>query len=155
MMKAETLLPLDLELRILNHGNQMEQIWLTKNQFEVLEIVARALDQTISKFLQETILSMLECELEDNVAQRLKKACDPGGQCKLMSISKIPSRYLKCPTCYKTPNYDRVQSLLTDAMAFRDSRPFNPEDPIIVSETEIYCNVNCYAIAVVRGEEKC
>ena len=73
MMKAETLHPLDLELKVLNHGNQMEQIWLTKNQFEVLEIVAKALDQTISNFLQETILSMLECELEDNVSQKLRR----------------------------------------------------------------------------------
>lgn len=46
-----------------------------------------------------------------------------------------------------------VQSLLTDAMLYRDNRPFNPEDPIIVSETEIYCNVECYAIAVIREEE--
>jgi hypothetical protein len=34
-----------------------EQVWLTENQFEVLEIVARALDQTISEYLKETILS--------------------------------------------------------------------------------------------------
>jgi hypothetical protein len=72
----------------------------------------------------------------------------------LMSISKIPSRYIKCPTCFETPNYERIQSLLTDAMAFRDNRPFNPEDPIIVSEAEIYCNAECYAIAVIREEEK-
>jgi hypothetical protein len=69
-----------------------------------------------------------------------------------MSISKIPSKYLKCPTCYKTPNYDRVQDMLTDAMLYRDNRPFDPEDPIIVSETEIYCNAECYAVAVVREE---
>jgi hypothetical protein len=69
-----------------------------------------------------------------------------------MSISKIPSKYLKCPTCFRTPNYDKVQSLLTDAMAFRDNRPFNPEDPIIVTDTEVYCSSECYAIAVVREE---
>lgn len=72
MMKAETLYPLDLELKVLNQGNQMEQVWLTKNQFEVLKIVAKALDQTI-KWLTESILSMLECELEDNVAQKLRR----------------------------------------------------------------------------------
>jgi hypothetical protein len=70
----------------------------------------------------------------------------------LMSISKIPSKYLKRPTCFRTPNYDKVQSLLTDAMAFRDNRPFNPEDPIIVTDTEVYCSSECYAIAVVREE---
>jgi hypothetical protein len=73
MMKAETLLPLDLELKVFNQGSYREQIWLTKNQFEVLEIVAKALDQTISEYLKETILSMLECELEDNVAQKLRR----------------------------------------------------------------------------------
>lgn len=40
---------------------------------EVLEIVAKAPDQTISEFLKKTILSMLECELEDNVAQKLRR----------------------------------------------------------------------------------
>jgi hypothetical protein len=73
----------------------------------------------------------------------------------LMSISKIPSKYLKCPTCLKTPNPDKVAALVSDAMAFRDNnnRPFDPEDPIIVSETEVYCNIDCYVIAVVRQEE--
>ena len=74
MMKAETLLPLDLELKVLDQGTgRREQIWLTKGQFEVLEIVAKALDQTISQWLTESILSMLECELEDNVAQKLRR----------------------------------------------------------------------------------
>jgi hypothetical protein len=45
-----------------------------------------------------------------------------------------------------------VSAIISDAMVFRDNRPFNPEDPIIVSENEVYCNVNCYAIAVVREE---
>lgn len=55
-----------------------------------------------------------------------------------LSISSIASKYLKCPTCYKTPDYSRIQNIISDAMAFRDSnRPFNPEDPIIISETEI------------------
>jgi hypothetical protein len=74
MMKAETLLPLDLELQVLGQGTgRREQIGLTKGQFEVLEIVAKSLDQTISKWLTESILSMLECELEDNVAQKLRR----------------------------------------------------------------------------------
>jgi hypothetical protein len=70
----------------------------------------------------------------------------------LMAISNIPSKYVKCPICYKTPNPDKVSAIISDAMVFRDNRPFNPEDPIIVSENEVYCNVNCYAIAVVREE---
>ena len=72
----------------------------------------------------------------------------------MMSISKIPSKYLKCPTCHKTPNYDRIQNILTDAMPYRDNRRFNPEDPIIISEIEVYCSAECYAIAVTREEEE-
>lgn len=75
MMKAETLLPLDLELNI-NRSNQTsrkEQVWSTADQYEVLEIVCRALDQSISKWLTETILSMLECELDSTVPGILQK----------------------------------------------------------------------------------
>jgi hypothetical protein len=71
----------------------------------------------------------------------------------MTTISKVPSKYLKCPTCLKTPSPDKVSAIISDAMAYRDNRPFNAEDPIIVSETEIYCNAECYAIAVVRKEE--
>jgi hypothetical protein len=71
----------------------------------------------------------------------------------MMSISKIPSKYVKCPTCLKTPNYRRIENILSDAMMFRDNRPFDPENPIIVSETEVYCSVECYVIAVIREEE--
>jgi hypothetical protein len=60
----------------------------------------------------------------------------------LMSMSKVPSKYLKCPTCFKTTNYDILQNIISDAMAYRDNRPFNPKDPIIVSKTEIYCSQN-------------
>jgi hypothetical protein len=70
----------------------------------------------------------------------------------MTAVSGAPSKYLKCPTCFKTPNPEKVSAILSDAMAFRDNRPFDPEDPIIVSETEVYCNVNCYAIAVVRED---
>ena len=73
-----------------------------------------------------------------------------GGFAKL----KVPSKYLKCPICSKTPDYQRIESILTDAMAYRDNRPFNPEDPIIVSETEVYCSAECYAATVIREEEQ-
>jgi hypothetical protein len=71
----------------------------------------------------------------------------------MMSISKIPSKYVKCPTCLKTPNFRRIENILTDAMVFRDNRPFDPENPIIVSETEVYCSAECYPLAVIREEE--
>jgi hypothetical protein len=72
----------------------------------------------------------------------------------MMSISKIPSKYLKCSTCLKIPNYRRIENILSDAMAYRDNRPFDPENPIIVSETEVYCSAECYVIAVIREEEQ-
>ncbi|CAN5238042.1 hypothetical protein BH18THE2_BH18THE2_41820 [soil metagenome] len=71
-----------------------------------------------------------------------------------MSLSKAPGKYLKCPICSKTPDYPRIQNILFDAMAYRDNRPFNPEDPIIVSETEVYCSAECYAVAVIRKEDE-
>lgn len=72
----------------------------------------------------------------------------------MMSISKIPSKYVKCPTCLKTPSYRRIENILSDAMAYRDNRPFDPENPIIVSETEVYCSAECYVVAVIREEEQ-
>jgi hypothetical protein len=42
MMKAETLIPIDIEVNILNQNqSQREQLWSIKSQFEVLKIVAR------------------------------------------------------------------------------------------------------------------
>jgi hypothetical protein len=55
---------------------------------------------------------------------------------------------------FQDTDYQRIESILTDAMAYRDNRPFNPEDPIIVSETEVYCSAECYAAAVIREEEQ-
>jgi hypothetical protein len=72
----------------------------------------------------------------------------------MMSMSKVPSKYLKCPTCHKSPNYDKIQTILSDAMVYRDNRPFDPENPIIISETEIYCSAECYVVAVIREEEQ-
>jgi hypothetical protein len=72
---------------------------------------------------------------------------------KMMSISKIPSKDAKCPTCSKTLNYKRIQNILSDALAYRDNRCFDPEDPIIVSEGEVYCSAECYAVSFIREEE--
>jgi hypothetical protein len=66
---------------------------LAKNQFEVLEIVARSLDQTISEYITditETILSMMECELEDTISSVLKKKPGrPTGSNKRESVNRI------------------------------------------------------------------
>jgi hypothetical protein len=54
---------------------------LNKNQFEVLEIVVRALDQSISEYITETILSMLECKADDIVLWKLKMKLERGSSC--------------------------------------------------------------------------
>jgi hypothetical protein len=68
MMKAETL---DLEILTQNE-TQTERIFLSKNQFEVLDVVARALDQTIAEYITDTLLSMMECDIEETVTRKLK-----------------------------------------------------------------------------------
>ena len=72
-----------------------------------------------------------------------------GGFAKLISMSKVPSKYLKCPTCHRIPDYPKLESILSDAMAYRDNIPFDPKDPIVISETEVYCSAECYVIAVL------
>jgi hypothetical protein len=70
-----------------------------------------------------------------------------------ISISKIPSKYLKCPTCSKTINYEMIEIILMDALG-RNNRPFKPSDPVILSDTEIYCNSHCFALSVIRSVTK-
>ena len=55
---------------------------------------------------------------------------------------------------FSFPDYKRIQNILSDAMAYRDNRPCDPEDPIIVSEGEVYCSAQCYVVAVIREEEQ-
>jgi hypothetical protein len=69
MMKAETL---DLEILIQNEA-RTERIFLSKNQFEVLDVVARALDQTVAEYITDSLLSMLECDIEETVTRKLKE----------------------------------------------------------------------------------
>ena len=52
-----------------------------------------------------------------------------------------------------TPNYKRMQNILSDALAYRDNRRYDPKDPIIVSEGEVYCSAECYAVSFIREEE--
>ena len=71
MMKAE-ILPLDLELKTFNQTHT-EQIFLTNIQFEVLDVVARALDQTIAEYITDSLLSMMECDIDETVTRKLKE----------------------------------------------------------------------------------
>jgi hypothetical protein len=69
MMKAETL---DLEILTQNEA-RTERIFLSKNQFEVLDVVARALDQTVAEYITDSLLSMMECDIEETVTRKLKE----------------------------------------------------------------------------------
>jgi hypothetical protein len=69
MMKAEIL---DLEILTRNE-TRTERIFLSKNQFEVLDVVARALDQTIAEYITDSLLSMMECDIEETVTRKLKE----------------------------------------------------------------------------------
>ena len=65
MMKAE-ILPLDLQLKTFNQ-TRTERIFLSKKQFEVLDDVARALDQTTAEYITDSLLSMIECDIDETV----------------------------------------------------------------------------------------
>jgi hypothetical protein len=69
MMKAETL---DLEILTQNE-TRTERIFLSKNQFEVLDVIARALDQTIAEYITDSLLSMIECDIEETVPNKPKE----------------------------------------------------------------------------------
>ena len=71
MMKAETL-PLDLELKSFRQ-TRTERIFLSKKQFEVLDVVARVLDQTIAEYITDSLLSMMECDIDETVTHKLKE----------------------------------------------------------------------------------
>ena len=70
MMKAE--ISLDLELKTFNH-TRTERIFLNNNQFKVLDVVARALDQTIAEYITDSLLSMMECDIDETVTHKLKE----------------------------------------------------------------------------------
>jgi hypothetical protein len=69
MMKAETL---DLEILTQNETRTV-RIFLSKNQFEVLDVIALALDQTTAEYITDTLLSMMECDIEETVTRKLKE----------------------------------------------------------------------------------
>lgn len=68
-----------------------------------------------------------------------------------MNIS-MSNEYLKCLVCNEIPNPERVKALIAAATLY-DSTPFDPEDPVIVSETEVYCCTECYMRGVVTQED--
>jgi hypothetical protein len=69
VMKAETL---DLEILTQNE-TRTERIFLSKNQFEVLDVIARTLDQTIAEYITDSLLSMMECDIEETFTRKLQE----------------------------------------------------------------------------------
>jgi hypothetical protein len=61
------------------------------------------------------------------------------------------SEYLKCPSCNKESNPERLAMIITEGSSYNITH-FDPNDPVIVSETEIYCSADCCASAVVKEE---
>ena len=59
--------------------------------------------------------------------------------------------YPKCLICDETPNPERVSALIAEATMY--DTPFDSKDPVIVSETEVYCCTDCYTRGVVTQED--
>ncbi len=68
-----------------------------------------------------------------------------------MSYSTL-KEYPKCLVCDEAPNRKRVNALIAEATMY-DSTPFDSKDPVIVSETEVYCCTECYTRGVVTQED--
>ena len=63
------------------------------------------------------------------------------------------SEYLKCPSCNNEPNPERLAMIITEGSSYiYNITHFDPNDPVIVSETEIYCSTDCCVRAVIKEE---
>ena len=63
------------------------------------------------------------------------------------------SEYLKCPSCNNEPNPERLAIIITEGSSYTyNITHFDPNDPVIVSETEIYCSTDCCVRAVIKEE---
>jgi hypothetical protein len=63
------------------------------------------------------------------------------------------SEYLKCPSCNNEPNPERLAMIITEASSYTyNITHFDPSDPVIVSETEIYCSTDCCVRAFIKEE---
>ena len=63
------------------------------------------------------------------------------------------SKYLKCPSCNNEPNPERLAMIITEGSFYTyNITHFDPDDPVIVSDTEIYCSTDCCVRAVIKEE---
>jgi hypothetical protein len=60
--------------------------------------------------------------------------------------------YPNCLVCDETPNPKGVNALIPKATMY-DSTPFDSKDPVIVSETEVYCCTKGCTRGVVTQED--
>jgi hypothetical protein len=61
--------------------------------------------------------------------------------------------YLRCPSCNREPDPERLAMIITEGSSYAyNITHFDPNDPVIVSETEIYCSTDCCVRAVVKSE---
>jgi hypothetical protein len=64
----------------------------------------------------------------------------------------MSDEYVKCLACVDVPNTERVSTLISESTTY-DNTPFDPRDPVIVSETEVYCCTECFTRGVVTQED--
>jgi hypothetical protein len=63
------------------------------------------------------------------------------------------SENLLCPSCNKEPDPEKLAMIMTERSSYTYSiTHFDPNDPVIVSGTEIYCSTDCCVRAVVKGQ---
>jgi hypothetical protein len=60
---------------------------------------------------------------------------------------------LRCPSCNKEPNPERLAMIITEGSSYTNNiTHFDPNDPVVLSETEIYCSTDCCVRAVIKEE---
>lgn len=69
----------------------------------------------------------------------------------LLELKSTLRRDLKCPICNKTPNTKRLKVVMTDGISYNNAL-FDQRDPVILSDTEVYCSTDCYIRAVIKEE---
>lgn len=61
--------------------------------------------------------------------------------------------YIRCPSCNNEPNPGRLAMIMIEGSSYTyNITHFDPNDPVIVSGTEIYCSTDCCARALIKEE---
>jgi hypothetical protein len=64
------------------------------------------------------------------------------------------TKHFKCHSCNKEPDPERLAMIITEGSTATHNNitHFDPNDPVIVSEAEMYCSTDCCARAVIKEE---